>query len=301
MPTSNDILAAHHALVPSDNAFQREARLHQALWREAKGLPVGKHRGRELGSRLAMPFARETLANYLTDNIRATLRAELQHGDKLYRAPRIYNDLLSSQPLCFNLFAELKLDLDLASRVIAELVGEPVRVTGIEFEHSPGRGNPRFTADGSAFDVFVDYQLGAARAFLGIEVKYVENLDVPEARHRPRYDEIARDMAIFHSDRLPRLRVRPLEQLWRDHLLACSLLLDPHSGYDHGSFIVLYPTGNRIVSSAVDSYRSCLRDAATFGTWTLEGVLDALDRAGAGQWAGPVRERYLDAPRVARR
>ena len=112
--------------------------------------------------------------------------------------------------------------------------GEPLRVTAIEFEHSPGRGNPRFTADGSAFDVFVDYQLGGARAFLGIEVKYVENLAVREAQHRPRYDEIARDMGIFESDRLPRLRVRPLEQFWRDHLLACSLLLDPGSGYDRG-------------------------------------------------------------------
>lgn len=294
MLITDDILAQHHVLVPSDNDFQREARLRQGLWREKEGLPIGDHRGRPLGSRLAMPFALETLANYLTENIKGVVRAEVQKTEKLYRAPRIYDDLLSSQPLCFNLFGELHLDLDLASKAFQRLLGQPVSVTGIEFEHSPGRGDPRFTADGSALDVFVSYELGGTKGFVGIEVKYVENLDLDEARHRARYDQIAREMNIFVPSSLPTLRVRPLEQFWRDHLLACSLLLDRASGYDHGAFVVLYPNGNKIVESAVTRYRSCLLDAATFTSWTLEQVLDALDDAGAGAWARQVRERYVE-------
>jgi hypothetical protein len=240
-----------------------------------------------------MPYAQAALTNYLTANIQQVVRAEVRKPNKLYAAPRIYNDLLSSQPLCFNLFAELQLDLGLANRVFGRLLGEPVTVKGIEFEHSPGRGDPRFTEDRSAFDVFVIHE-GATgkKGFLGIEVKYVENMDVSEARHRPRYDEVAQQMGIFAPEHLPRLRVKPLEQLWRDHLLACSMLLDRPSGFDRGTFVVLYPTGNSRVESAVTKYRSCLLDETTFTSWTLDDVLDALDESGAGAWAREVRERY---------
>ncbi len=293
MLITDDLLQKHHALIRRDNDFQREARLRQALWREKEALPIGTHRGRPLGSRLAMPFAQETLANYFTENIKSVVRAEVQKTDKLYREPRIYDDLLSSQPLCFNLFGELHLDLDLASRVFQRILGQQVQVTAVEFEHSPGRGERRFTADGSAFDVFVSFKVGGSRGFVGIEVKYAENLDVDEAQHRARYDEITREMNIFVPGSVPTLRIRPLEQFWRDHLLACSLLLDRASGFNHGAFVVLYPLGNSIVESAVTRYRSCLLNSTTFTSWTQEQVLDALDDAGAGAWASNVRKRYL--------
>jgi len=65
-----------------------------------------------------MPDAKNHLWNYLTDSIRDVVRAEVlgaRRGDgKLFGEPRIFNDLLSSQPLCFNLFGELKRNLTLA-------------------------------------------------------------------------------------------------------------------------------------------------------------------------------------------
>jgi hypothetical protein len=104
------------------SSFQRRARVLQSIWREEQGLHCGTHRGVPLGSRLPMPDARETLADYLTDTIRNIVRNEVidkkeTHG-KLYGATRIFNDLLSSLPLCFNLFGELGFDLKLASSVI---------------------------------------------------------------------------------------------------------------------------------------------------------------------------------------
>src|ERR1700733_13878954 len=65
------------ALVPTDNQFQRRARLLQSLWRDAHSPPIGEHRGRPLGSRLAMPFAEDPLSNYLTDTIRSVVRREV--------------------------------------------------------------------------------------------------------------------------------------------------------------------------------------------------------------------------------
>jgi hypothetical protein len=119
------LLAEHHVLVPTDNPFQRRARLLQALWRHEQGLPIGEHRGRPLGSRLALPAAKVTLSNYITDGVRDVVRREVldrdRAKDKLYGQPRIFNDLLSSQPLCFNLFGELQRDLALATRALRRM------------------------------------------------------------------------------------------------------------------------------------------------------------------------------------
>jgi hypothetical protein len=245
-----------------------------------------------------MPFAREALANYLTDTIRSVVRTEVldsaRSRDKIYSEPRIFEDLLSSQPLCFNLFAELKEDLALASRVFERLFGRPgIRVQEVAFEHSPGRGDPRFTGDHSAFDVFVIYLHQGRRAFVGVEVKYVENLSQAEARHRARYDEVAAAMGVFSPAALGRLRRSPLEQLWRDHLLAASLALDPAAGFEHGGFAVIWPGENQIVGAAVDEYAACLTDKSGFLAWTLEEVLAACEAAGAGAWSKELRTRYL--------
>lgn len=57
---------------------------------------------------------------------------------------------MSSQPLAFNLFGELKLNLALVTLVFKDLYSERQidRITAIEFEYSPGRGNPKYTGDG---------------------------------------------------------------------------------------------------------------------------------------------------------
>lgn len=183
----------HHVLVRTDNSFQQRARLLQALWREAQGLPVGLHRGAPLGSTVELGHAKATLANFLTDTIRDVVRHDVlgpgRDPDALINETRLFANLLSSQPLCFNLFGELARDLDLATRVIGAMMpGRIGRVTEILFEHSPVRRDPRFTGDRSAFDVFVRYESPSARrGFLAIEVKYHEALNDKAAPHRPRY------------------------------------------------------------------------------------------------------------------
>lgn len=300
-PATLDQQAARlHALVGTDEPYQRRFRVRQAHWRELAGLPIGEHRGLPLGSRLAMPHAQDTLANYLTENIRSVVRAEVIDGDpgagKLYGKPRIFNDLLSSQPMCFNLFGEMALDLPLASRVFSALTsGRAAEVTSIAFEHSPGRGSAKYTGDRSAFDVFVEYQgPDEARGFLGIEVKYHESLKDRPGEHRDRYDVLAAAMACFRPDKLAGLRDRPLQQVWRDHLLAGSLLLASDAGYDEGTFVFLYPEENLRCGRAVEAYRACLVPGCTsFVPWTLEAVVAAVRAAEAGSWIGDFEKRYM--------
>lgn len=287
----------HHVLIKTDNTFQRRARLLQALWRERQGYQVGLHGDIPLGSRLAMPFAEQTLSNYLTETIRQVVREDVierpaGHG-QLYARPRIFNDLLSSQPLCFNLFGELRRDMALASAVFADLTGGRVsRVTRIRFEYSPGRGDPRYTGDQSAFDVFVEFLTPAGgQGFIGIEVKYHEAMTDKPSTHKTRYDAVADEMGVFLEEKRPHLRQAPLQQIWRDHLLTGSLRR--REGFDDGFFAFAYPKENFRCESAIRTYRSCITSSESIMAWTLEDIVACMKRRASGSWPDDVANRYL--------
>ncbi len=303
MKTLNELAKEYQVLEKVDKSeFQRKARLLQSIWREEQGYPVGvhKHKGesRHLGSRLSMPWADETLANYLTDTIREVARAEVldkkKSKGKLYGKPRIFNDLLSSQPLCFNLFGELQQDLPLATKIFNDLTPTEIReITAIEFEYSPGRGDERYTGDRSAFDVYVIFStLSGGKGFLGIEVKYHENLKGKAASHRSRYDEIAQIMGCFRPETLNDLKQQPLQQIWRDHLLAG---IHKHiDSFEEGAFVFLYPIDNPHCNEAIQAYQEKLSNQDSFLAWTLEDLVESIQRNSEQPWIELFVDRYLD-------
>ncbi|MBN1787862.1 MAG: hypothetical protein JW806_05645 [Sedimentisphaerales bacterium] len=296
----------YYALEKSDiSQFQRKARLLQSIWREEKGYKPGLFRGRKTGNYLTMPLAKQTLSNYLTDNIKKVVRQELyssKETKKLYGKPRIYNNLLSSQPLCFNLFAELKLDLDLATKVFRELFPMQIaKVTTIEFEYSPGRRDIKYTGDRSAFDVYAEFlNSSGGKGFVGIEVKYHENLQNKPAEIKERHLEIASEMNCFRKTALDRLHQKPLEQIWRDHLLAGSILHSQEDGFDSGLFVFLYPRDNFHCSDAVLEYEKCLSNSGTFRACTLEDIASVIKRNTDKIWIDEVIYRYLDFGKITK-
>lgn len=304
-----DILAKHHVLVHGDNVFQSRARLLQALWREHRGFPIGEYERRPgvpLGSMLPSTFATASGANLLTANTLAAARREVgakQAGSGQHIAEsRLWCNLLSSQPLAFNLFAELEVDLDLATRVLRRLWPDRVaRVTRIAFEYSPGRGSPTYTCDKTAFDVYVEHATpGGGRGFVGIEVKYHEALGDAPAKHRSRYDEVTRAMGCFKSGRMSDLGREPLEQIWRDHMLAGSMLLDAAARWETGLYVFLHPGDNGQCCAAVQLYRNHLSDTRTFDAVTLEAVVGAIEAETDAAWIRDVRDRYLGWEKIQR-
>ncbi len=284
--------------------FQRKARILQSLWREEKGYEVGEYRGKKRGNFLPMPWAKETLSNYLSDTIRQVVQDEVINNpddDKLYGEPRIFNNLLSSQPLCFNLFAELKVDLHLASEIFRALLPERIKeIIKIEFEFSPGRRNERYIGDRSAFDVYAEFVGNKGeKGFVGIEVKYHENLKDKPSQLKERYLEVAREMNCFKDDCFKILQESPLEQIWRDHLLAGSIL--QADGFDDGFFVFLYPKGNIHCSRAIKDYRNCLTNSKTFEYWVIEDVAKAIKENTSMQWIDELIDRYLNFQKLRER
>ena len=94
----------------------------------------------------------------------------------------------------------------------------------------------------------------------------------------------------FHTH-LSYLRMKPINQLWRDHMLAGSMLLADN--WAEGMFVVLYPAENSHAVAAIQKYQACLADSSTFATWTIESFVSALETEDAGVWVDELKNRYL--------
>ncbi len=347
---SKSVLSEFKVDYEYDNVFTSKVRLLQSIWRNQQGWNYDTW-----GNFLPEKEAKESACNFLTPNIQGIIRSEmsnLKKTGKLIQAPRIWNNLMSSQPLAFkyssksnhivhaadfrsrlrcenpcvarlcavftpclpqkstrlylyitfdqvlNLFGELSLDMTLATAVFQEIFpGREIKnITHIEFEYSPGRGNDKYTGDSSAFDVFVAYRnMKDEKGFVGIEVKYTEKLYDEPSSHKSRYEEIAELSAIFDMSFLPQLKDKPIQQIWRDHLLALSMF-KANEDYAIGDFVFLYPSGNRNCKNAIVKYEQTLSPEGE--TYFLPAVMEdwvkVIKNHTKEQWILDFEHRYLN-------
>ncbi|MFZ0494203.1 MAG: hypothetical protein WBE80_10115 [Methylocella sp.] len=173
-----NVLKKHCVHEPLDPRFRSAARLLQALWREDQNLPIGSYinedgKRRKLGSRIAEAAGRGG-GNFLTPEIAHTARREAAYREigALIDAERLATNLLSSMPLTFNLLAPWGHVPERASSYLIELLPAFTGVARqLVFEHSPGRGNPKFTGDHTAFDALIRYSDGQGRnGFVAFEL-----------------------------------------------------------------------------------------------------------------------------------
>ena len=103
-------------------------------------------------------------------------------------------------------------------------------------------------------------------------------------------------MGCFKEERFKILQQKPLEQIWRDHLLAGSIL---NAGdFKNGFFVFLYPHDNIHCRDAVQNYKTCLSDDKTFKDWTLENFTTAIKKETDGKWIDELIDRYLNFEKI---
>jgi hypothetical protein len=293
-PTRAELEAAHCwfsvdnvAKQPAVTAYKRQARLHQARWREAQGLPIGTNptaggpNAKPIGSRIPLALAIETGANFLSDPIRAAVARRLAQPEphQMLAEPRLHADLLSSMPMCFNLFGELDASPADADRAVHTWWPDmPGSVTHTRFEWSPGRLDPHYLGNRSAFDVAFELALAdGGRGVIGIETKYHEHATVekpPKPERLQRYLEITERSGAFTARATAALVGTDLQQIWLDHLLALSMLQHPTARWTSARFIVVAPTANTSFRDTTARYQDLLTDTSTFGYATVEQLLD---------------------------
>lgn len=298
-----EVLKRHRVHEPLDTRFRAAARLLQALWRKDRDLPIGSYVGEDgkrhkLGSRIT-EGAGKNGGNYLSPEIAHIARREVAYREvgAMIDLERLETNLLSSMPLTFNLFSPLTTKLDRADTLLYALIPDFRGLSRkVLFEHSPGRGNPRFTGDYTAFDAVVRYSRSDGRkGFVGFEVKYSESMREPEAKLRPRYDELSEKSGLYLDHAEAALRSNPLQQLWREHLLAQSMI--DNGLYDEGYFVTIIPALNYHAQSAVETYRAQLREReegkVRYVNLTLEDVVDKIRRDDPHH-AAALHRRYCD-------
>lgn len=282
---------------PQDTEFSAYARLLQSKWRDKKGFPELK-----LGNFLDIEFAKTTKLNFLTNNIRQLVTQEVINAKKrggLIGEPRIWNNLLSSQPLCFNLFCELHFDLDLATKFFQILFPNRLdNVTKVKFEYSHGRGDTKYIGDHSAFDVFIEYKRNNLKGYIGIEVKYAESLkeetkDKASKNFKDRYADLTNSCGLFKPNSVDFLKQPPISQIWRDHLLSVATKQD----FDEGFFVFLFPSKNKNCQSGIDIYKQYLafdnEVQNCFYPRYLDDFINTLTVVTNADWATELKQRYI--------
>jgi hypothetical protein len=290
--------------VPRDRpttVWKRLARFRQSQWRTAHGFPIGSEPypgGRDaqpVGSRMELEFARRTGANFISAAALAAVHSRLNSPEphQTLSEDRLWADLLSSMPLCFNLFGDLAWDPEVASAAVSAWWPDlPAGRVTLRFEHSPGRRDPSFLGNRTAFDVAIEIDTPTGIAVVGIEVKYHEHA-VAGKRLSPkalaRCAAVTEQSAVFKQDWQERVVETDLQQIWLDHILVLSMLQHPSKRWSAGRFVLVYPSDNPSFRSAARRYRDVLRETNTFEDRTIESLIDDL-RSRTGR---RLLERYL--------
>jgi hypothetical protein len=160
--------------------------------------------------------------------------AAIKQRERLTDEKRLFENLLSSQPLAFNIFLPLKWhNFEVGNAVFKELFPflNIKQLVDIKLEFVPGDGigkdDRKITTDNSCFDVYMEYQNNKNELCgIGIEVKYTEPFSQSDywketGYRKDRYiNAIQKYFAQFSIENAKEYLQPTYNQLFRNQLLA---------------------------------------------------------------------------------
>lgn len=287
-----------------DTPFAARMRFHQSWYRATVlhvpwGVGPKASSEREIGNMLCRE-AGASGRNFLTESICDTALSRIREQHGAVDEYRLLHNMLSSQPMCFNLFGPLIGDLDLATRVLQHVLPGAVRqVLEVQIEYAPAPAR-EFLNDRTAFDAFIEYErMDGSLAFLGIETKLVEPFS-QKHYDRPEYRRwVVRPDSPWPEGSWSQLDSVPHNQLWRDHLLAVALHNHSESKYTDGQLMLIAPRDDEACWSAAREYQRLLRTNDTsFLDLTLDSFVDliaaGIESPDEVTWLADFRRRYIN-------
>ncbi|MDR3627266.1 MAG: hypothetical protein P4L45_10560, partial [Ignavibacteriaceae bacterium] len=287
----------------SDSPFTAKMRLHQSWYRaNILKVPCGvgptKQSNNEYGNMLKNEDGEKGL-NFLDPIIFKVAKDRIAQNKGSVESFRLLNNLLSSQPMCFNLFGLMVRDLDLATQLWNSIFPKEIKIIKkILLEYSP-EPNRNFLNDATAFDAFIEYvNFNDDLCFIGIETKLTEpfsqaNYDGPHYRKwifqdSPWLPESANKLSDIRHN-----------QLWRDHLLAISMLKQSNGQYKDGKFLLIHHPLDNKCAETVAVYKLLLKDYdKSFINITLDDLINIWSRLSLSliysDWLNKFKIRYLD-------
>ena len=232
------------------------------------------------------------LTEYAFNYAKERINPENKKPYETIESDRLFNNLLSSQPMAFNLFCPLRQMLEespeVATNVIkAALMGYPIhKVTEVELEFIP-ENYIELTGDKSAMDAIIRFENeDGKRGFIAIETKYSENLGTNVAYDRddegnkiPRRQSLkaVEELGCFMPDVEKSITEgdTSLTQIYRNFLL--SEMYGSKEGLLPYSIILApkgHPTTNKELESLTDGLRTEYKERIK--SVDLEDLVDAI-------------------------
>ena len=248
----------------SINDFTKRCRLLQSLYREEIHEPMGYGpwktsktkqismiaNGEKTGRNFVNPFTFDY----------AKQRVEGKKRNETIDEYRLFNNLLSSQPMAFNLSCPLiemlkngkeGLVTKIISSVFPELSIGKVTEVELEYLHTDVEN---YLNDRTAMDAIIRYTDDSMRpCFIAIETKYTDVLGTNSARDTDQQKSLIKQLGYFKPDSEKELLndEKPISQIYRNFLLSeCYRIKEP--AYDCCS-IVLSPKGHPTTEEEVKS------------------------------------------------
>lgn len=275
----------------SDNAFTKRARLIQSMYRveigEEEGFGPTRASKRKYGNMISggdvsgKNFLMEETFEYAKERIKKKKKEKTEETIEEFR---LFNNLLSSQPMAFNLFHPLMLLLKhdpamvtLAVRsVFRNIPVFEVTEIGLEFIPTPIEN---YTNDKSAMDAYIKFvDSKGGKHIIAIETKYTDVLGVNEASHCEEQKQMLIDTDLFNfefEELLKEGKVK-LAQIYRNLLLTeryriVEKLKDSYS-------VVISPKEHPSTEKEISSVTEYLKPeyAYKLSAVTLEDFVDAM-------------------------
>ncbi|HVF12256.1 MAG TPA: hypothetical protein VNA87_04140 [Actinomycetota bacterium] len=302
-------------ILASDTPWRRKLRAHQSRYRaEHLKVPPGEDKdGRSLGNLLPAealdPNSGDPTLNFLGESsvweYAQEVMARVKEAKGTLEEDRLKRNLLSSMPLCFNLFGYLRQHLELVAGPFSELFGvQMARVTRIECEWAPPTAD--HLQDKTAFDAVVFFETSAGgEGFIGIETKYSEPFGTQKVSRPERYEKALAELPLTDEFR-SEVEGIVTNQVWRNLLLTTSLVRS--GGFEVGKTAVVALREDDAASKAVEDVNSRLQEPMLQFCPMEEVVKPFIEIPETSEWANQFSARYfpegsdsLARPRISRR
>jgi len=302
-------------------SFTAKARKLQSLWREENGLEIGI--GPTRNSKDAKTGEPTFYGNMITEGevngknfyfpetfAYAKWRVQSRLKDETFDVYRLFNNLLSSMPMAFNLFhplmmlkAENPALVDSIIRNAFPNISSIYRVQeiGLEFIPTP---TVSYTRDKSAMDAFIRFQDKVGNNYLiAIETKYTDSLGTNTASNHKYQFEIISELNMFTPEAVNDIKEghSKISQIIRNFILAKKL------GAIHGLkgvySVVMAPKYHPTTICEIKTLQSQLNEESRERVFalSLEVFISAIRVQCVGKyktWIDWFWERYLNFEKI---
>lgn len=296
-PTAGAPWADPSLQIASDSARTARYRALQSWYRqEVLGvLPGRNRRGRVIASMLPEEALIERPGlNFITPEAgaNASKRAgEVSRTGGTLDEDRLRRNMLSSMPMCFNVFGSLREHPDLPQLLSEVFELDVFSIDLVECEWAPER--TAHLHDRTAFDAFVAYKDSSGQScLLAIETKYTEPFSQKE-HDSQLYRQVTAGSGYFREGASERLIGRATNQMWRMTMLGASMM--NRGDFESGTVAVMSLADDRRARAAVDGVRAEVVDETFVKFAPLEDLVETAKRyQGLRGWGIDFATRYLD-------